>query len=80
MPAMTLLKWKPLANPEFRADLWRGPDLHRPDTLPAMLKKYQVLFTKYWPAGDVSRIYSSCRIHLPTWFADLGRKHEPDGL
>jgi hypothetical protein len=22
----------------------------------------------------------NCRIHLPTWFAELLRKHEPDGL
>ena len=34
------VRMEPVANPDFRTDLWRGPDLHRPDSLPAMLKKY----------------------------------------
>jgi hypothetical protein len=25
-------------------------------------------------------ILINCRIHLPTWFAEFLRKHEPDGL
>jgi hypothetical protein len=33
---------EPVANPDFHADLWRGLDLHRPDTLPVMLEKYHV--------------------------------------
>jgi len=45
-----------------------------------ILKKYYAELTKYWLDRDGSRIHSSCRIHLATWFADLGRKHEPDGL
>jgi hypothetical protein len=36
------VKMKQVANLDFRADLWRGPDLRRPDTLPAMLEKYQM--------------------------------------
>jgi|GEM_PF-5177500 len=45
-----------------------------------MPKKYDAELTKYWPGRDGSRIYNYCRIHLPTWFAGLGRKHESDGL
>jgi hypothetical protein len=47
---------------------------------PTISRKYDAELTKYWLDRDGSRIHSSCRIHLPTWFADLGRKHEPDGL
>jgi len=47
---------------------------------PTIPKKYDAELTKYWLGRDGSRIHSSCRIHLPTWFADLVRKHEPDGL
>jgi len=45
-----------------------------------MPKKYDTELTKYWLDRHGSRIHSYCRIHLPTWFADLGRKHESDGL
>ena len=30
----------PVANPDFQADLWPSPDVHRPDTRALMLKKY----------------------------------------
>jgi hypothetical protein len=40
----------------------------RSDPMP---KKYDADLTKYWLDSDGSRIHSSCRIHLPTWFAEL---------
>ena len=43
-------------------------------------QKSDAELTKYWLDRDGSRIQISCRIHLPTWFADLGGKHESDGL
>ena len=46
----------------------------------AMPKKYDAERTKYWLDWDGSRTQSCCRIHLPTWFAEFLRKHEPDGL
>jgi hypothetical protein len=36
-----------------------------------MPKKYDAELMKYWLATDMSRNYNSCRIHLPTWFADF---------
>jgi hypothetical protein len=67
-----------VANPDFHADLCGA--VHRSDTPALMLNKYRAEPTKYWLDRDGSCIHNSCRIHLPTWFADLGRKHEPDGL
>jgi hypothetical protein len=72
------LEWESVANPDFHADLYGV--VHPSDTPALMLDKYRAELTKYWPDRDGSRIETSCRIHLPTWFADLGRKHESDGL
>jgi hypothetical protein len=47
---------------------------------PPIQKKYDAELTKYWLDRDGSRIESSCRIHLLTWFADLDRMHESGGL
>ena len=52
-------------------------DWTRASTIP---EKYDAELTKYWLDRDGSRIHSSCRIHLPNRFADVDRKHEPDGL
>jgi|SRR6266513_4508893 len=41
MPAMTLLEWSQSPIRIFTL-IWRGSDLHRPDTLPVMLEKYHV--------------------------------------
>jgi hypothetical protein len=38
---------------------------------PPIPEKYDAELTKYWLETDGGRIHSSCRIHLPTWFADL---------
>jgi hypothetical protein len=43
-------------------------------------EKYDAELMKYWLDRHGSRIGNGCRIHLAAWFADLGRKHEPDGL
>jgi hypothetical protein len=67
-------------HPDFRADLSRRRDLNRLDTNASYTKKYDDELTKYWLDRDGSRIYSFCSTHLPTWFAELIRKHEPDGL
>jgi hypothetical protein len=36
------VRMESVANPEFQADLWRSPDLHRQDAPALMLKKYHV--------------------------------------
>ena len=45
-----------------------------------MPKKYDAELMKYWPDRGETRIHNGCRTHLAAWFADLGRKHESDGL
>jgi hypothetical protein len=67
-----------VANPDFHADLCGA--VHRSDTPALMLNKYRAELTKYWLDRDGSRIQSSCRIHLPSRFAEFIRKHESDGL